>query len=111
MRSLFRILDATLNRAREALRVLEDLARFHRGDAEGAAALKSARHELDAAVRPMSRPLLAARDAAGDVGRDGDAPVREVRRLADVAEANFKRAQEAPRTICTTALLSNLAFN
>lgn len=99
MRSVFRILDASLNRAREALRVLEDLARFHRNDAEGAAALKSVRHELDAAARPLARPLLEARDAEGDVGRDGDVPARGGRSAADVAEANFKRAQEALRAI------------
>ena len=99
MRSFFRILDANLNRAREALRVLEDLARFHRNDSPGAAALKSARHELDGAARPLSRWLLDARDAAGDVGRDGDVPVREARSLAAVAEANFKRVQEALRSI------------
>ena len=99
MRSVLRILDATLNRAREALRVLEDLARFHHDDAALAASLKAARHALDVPARPLARALLQARDSEGDVGRDGDVAVREARPLAEVAQANLKRAQEALRTI------------
>ena len=99
MRSAFRILDANLNRAREALRVLEDLARFHHDDAALAASLKAARHALDVQARPHIRAFLEARDSEGDVGRDGDLAVEEPRPLGSVAEANFKRAQEALRTI------------
>ncbi len=99
MRSVFRILDASFNRAREALRVLEDLARFHHDDEEGAARLKEARHALDGLARPHAREFLAARDASGDVGREADRPVKGPRALAEVASANFKRAGEALRTI------------
>jgi thiamine-phosphate pyrophosphorylase len=94
-----RILDANLNRAREALRVLEDLARFQRGDARLAARLKDARHALDREARPHARELLRARDPAADVGRDGDLPVTGPRGLGEVAAANLKRAQEALRSI------------
>jgi thiamine-phosphate pyrophosphorylase len=99
MRSVYRILDANLNRAREALRVLEDIARFHHDDAGAASRLKEARHALDARARPLARDLLLARDSARDVGRDGDLPVKEARALRDVAAANMKRAGEALRTI------------
>jgi len=99
MRSIHRILDANFNRAREALRVLEDLARFHHDDGALAASLKEARHALDVRARPHAKAFLAARDSEGDVGRDGDLAVEEPRPLGSVAEANFKRAQEALRTI------------
>jgi thiamine-phosphate pyrophosphorylase len=99
MRSVFRILDANLNRAREALRVLEDVARFHHDDAAAAARLKEARHALDARSRPWARELLRARDSVRDVGRDGDRPVDGPRPLRDVVAANLKRAGEALRTI------------
>lgn len=99
MRSIYRILDACFNRAREALRVLEDLARFHAGDAAAAAALKEARHGLDRAGRPFTAEFLRARDAAGDVGRDADRSVEGPRALAEILSANFKRAGEALRTI------------
>ncbi|MBI3855363.1 MAG: thiamine phosphate synthase [Planctomycetes bacterium] len=99
MRSVFRILDANLNRAREALRVLEDIARFHHDDAAAAAKLKEARHALDACARPWARELLLARDSVRDVGRDGDLEVEGPRPIRDVAAANLKRAGEALRSI------------
>jgi len=99
MRAVFRILDASFNRAREALRVLEDLARFRDDDGAGAARLKGARHALDRAARPHRGEFLAARDAAADVGRESDRPVDRPRPLAEVAAANFKRAGEALRAI------------
>jgi thiamine-phosphate pyrophosphorylase len=103
VRSLFRILDANLNRAREALRVLEDLARFQKDDTVLAATLKTARHAIDREARPLSRWLLGARDSEDDVGRDGDRPVRAPRSVREIAQANFKRAQEALRSIEETS--------
>jgi thiamine-phosphate pyrophosphorylase len=99
MRTAARILDAAFNRAREALRVIEDLARFQRDDRDAASSLKAVRHELDRLARPHRAEFLRARESAADVGRDGDRPVREARNLVDVAAANFKRAGEALRTI------------
>ncbi|HLY11630.1 MAG TPA: thiamine phosphate synthase [Planctomycetota bacterium] len=99
MRSLLRILDANLNRAREALRVVEDIARFHHGDAAGAARVKEARHALDRLARPHARELLLARDSEHDVGREGDLPVDGGRSIRDILTANVKRAGEALRSI------------
>ncbi|HVR85625.1 MAG TPA: thiamine phosphate synthase, partial [Planctomycetota bacterium] len=99
MRSLLRILDANLNRAREALRVVEDLARFHRNDGASAAALKDARHSLDRLARPLSRDLVRARDSERDVGRNGDRPVDRPRSPRELLSANLKRAGEALRSI------------
>ena len=98
-RSVLRILDANLNRAREALRVLEDVARFHRDDAVLAAALKDLRHRVDRRARPYASDFHRARNSDQDVVRDGDVPVREPRPLAQTAAANLKRAQEALRSI------------
>jgi thiamine-phosphate pyrophosphorylase len=99
MRAVLRILDANLNRAREAFRVLEDLARFRHGDAAAARELKDARHRLDAEARPLARRLVEARDSVRDVGRDGDLPVKGPRPLEELARANLKRAGEALRVI------------
>ena len=99
MRSLLRILDANLNRAREALRVLEDLARFHRNDGAAAARLKDARHALDRLARPLARELVRARDSERDVGRDGDRPVDAPRSPRELLAANLKRAGEALRSV------------
>lgn len=96
-----RIVDANLNRAREALRVVEDYCRFGRNDRFLAESLKQLRHRLaSAAERLSSRELLAARDTLGDVGTT-IATASEYHRESGsaVAAANLKRLQEALRSI------------
>lgn len=99
MTARLRILDANLNRAREGLRVLEDVARFALDDPAGATVLKRMRHRLDRVSRPMLGELIGARDSAGDVGRDGDLPDSGSRALDDVVFSNARRVQEALRSI------------
>jgi thiamine-phosphate pyrophosphorylase len=110
-----RILDANFNRAREALRVMEDYARFALDDGTLTAALKEARHaladefrRLERRVDPCAEPmpagtrgdLVASRDILGDVGTEITAP-DEARRASasDVAVAAGKRLSEALRSI------------
>ncbi len=67
--SLFRILDANLNRAREACRVMDDLCRFVLDDAALCESWKSIRHELVEIASVLDAgQLLAARNTEGDVG-------------------------------------------
>lgn len=98
-----RILDANANRAREALRVLEDIARFALDSAALSGELKSLRHELQAvlAALPIDRGvLLAARDAETDVGTAIHTQA-EYRRdgLAAVAGAAAGRLTESLRSM------------
>src|SRR5262245_1633163 len=68
--AIARLLDANANRAREGLRVMEDHARFILCDSAMAERVKQIRHELSAIFDlPLSKSLMASRDAAGDVGR------------------------------------------
>ena len=92
-----RILDAAFNRAREALRVLEDVYRFGRDDRPAQRQLKRLRHRLSALERPRTLRMLAARDVGRDVGRTDDLSSRPG--LGAVAAANFKRLEEALRSI------------
>jgi thiamine-phosphate pyrophosphorylase len=96
-----RILDASANRAREALRVLEDYARFVLGDALLSAELKQLRHSLaDALALLPADLLLHARDTLHDVGTDISTPQEWERpSLPAVATANAKRLQEALRSL------------
>lgn len=92
-----RILDAEFNRAREALRVLEDVYRFGRDDRSAQRRLKRLRHRLSALERPRALRMLAARDVIRDVGKTDDLSSRPG--LGAVAAANFKRLEEALRAI------------
>jgi thiamine-phosphate pyrophosphorylase len=97
---LLRLLDANGNRAREAMRVLEDYARFVRDDAELQAGLKSLRHDFVQAIAPWSADAILHRDTPGDVGT-GQKTASEFRResLASVILAAGKRLGEALRAI------------
>lgn len=65
--SLLRLIDANANRAREAMRVMEDAARFLLDDAELAGSLKRLRHDLADALAAFPNAALH-RDTPGDVG-------------------------------------------
>jgi thiamine-phosphate pyrophosphorylase len=99
MSTVLRIIDANANRAREALRVMEEAARFHLDDAPLTAAIKSLRHDLSRALSAVPA-LDANRDTPGDVGTaimaDGE---HERASLAQVAVAAGKRLSEALRAI------------
>ena len=100
-REIYRILDAAANRGREALRVVEDAARFLEDDPELTARLKETRHQFAAAQNKFDRrERLEARDVAADVGTRVETE-DEYRRtsLADVLAANFARLQEAARSL------------
>jgi thiamine-phosphate pyrophosphorylase len=93
-----RVVDASLNRAREALRVLEDYCRFVLNDQILTEEVKGLRHELAAAAASLP-PLLAARDTPGDVGTAVTTVGEYVRHSpAQVAAVNLKRLQEALRS-------------
>jgi thiamine-phosphate pyrophosphorylase len=99
--SVLRIVDANLNRAREALRVIEDHARFALDDIDVAERVKVARHGLRRIVEEVGPDkLLAARDILNDVGRDVKTATEQQRRSAeDIVRAAFARLTEAARVL------------
>lgn len=95
------MIDANLNRAREAMRTLEDVARFGWNDPAIAEEAKSLRHALQSAAAPIPADRLAlARDVAGDVGT-AIAGAHEYARedASSIAVAAGKRLTEALRVI------------
>jgi thiamine-phosphate pyrophosphorylase len=66
--SVLRLIDVNANRSREALRVLEDYARFVLDSDPLCGALKSLRHELTSALAAVLPDAVHHRDTAGDVG-------------------------------------------
>jgi thiamine-phosphate pyrophosphorylase len=100
MDPIHRILDANLNRAREGLRVAEELARLVLEDAPLQKRIKAGRHAITRAEALLPRAVIASRAAALDPGARS-ALASETRRatLLDLARANLRRSQEALRVL------------
>ena len=97
---LLRMIDANANRAREALRVMEDYARFALNDQPVAARLKALRHGLATALSRVAGDALLARDTPHDVGTANKTPTELARQsLGDVVVAAGKRLSEALRVV------------
>jgi thiamine-phosphate pyrophosphorylase len=105
--SVWRVLDANLNRAREGLRVLEDFARFLVDNHDVSLKLKSMRHDLVTAEKQLFASAgigmaarLQFRDTEGDVGTsqmtDGE---QQRSALSDVIIANARRVEESLRSL------------
>ena len=103
MRDVQRILDASFNRAREGLRVMEDVARFVIDDASLCARLKQARHDLCETTGQLAggvSGLQSHRDTAGDVGTDISTDSEMSRSgVRDVAIAASRRVAESFRSM------------
>lgn len=98
--AVMRLLDANLNRAREALRVVEDYARFVLDDGTQSGRIKQLRHDLAAATRDCAGEAILHRDTPGDVGRENKTDAEMQRSdIADVVTAAGKRLGEALRAI------------
>jgi thiamine-phosphate pyrophosphorylase len=106
----FRIIDASLNRAAEGLRYLEDIARFVLNDTGITQQLKSMRHNLIVSDWQFQKQLLESRNASGDVGATLNAPEKGAPRdLASSIVANSRRVQEALRTLEELAKVSQIS--
>lgn len=103
MRSHRRIVDANANRAREALRLLEDSARFLLDDPALSSRIKSVRHSLTLVLVQQygnKHTLIAERDTPGDVGTSITVDAESNRSSAlQLAEAAGSRLTEALRAI------------
>jgi thiamine-phosphate pyrophosphorylase len=99
--AVYRILDANANRAREAIRVMEEHARFALNDRALAEAAKSLRHELADTLRPVTAAGASVmRDTPRDVGTQLTADGEYARTgLADVVRTSGKRLTEALRVL------------
>ena len=99
--SLYRVIDAAINRAGEGIRVVEDFMRLTLGDAHLSSELKNLRHLLTkamASIDPERR--IAARDSQRDVGRHLQTETEYKRENATaMIQANLGRTQQALRTI------------
>ena len=99
---VLRLIDANLNRAKEGLRVCEDILRFIYDDRKLTSAFKRLRHRCTQVILsfPISyRSLVLARDSDEDVGkRDVVFETKSIRWL-DLLASNMKRTEESLRVL------------
>jgi len=93
---LFRVIDANLNRLKEGIRVIEDIARYLQNDKALASRLKSLRHQ--SRIDDLQH-LLASRDSVNDVLRPTVSSEMRRDSLTSILIANYKRAQESSRVL------------
>lgn len=113
MSKVARILDANANRAREALRVMEDAARFALDDSSLCESLKTLRHDLRKALDGLPPGWLEANRATPeDVGTSLSTETEHRRaNLVEVVIAAGKRLSESLRVIEETGKTLNITFS
>lgn len=108
-KELFRVVDANYNRAKEGLRVCEDIARFVFDDKSMTARLKRIRHGLTEAVGPLGlREIVTAREILKDVGRATIKSETKRSSVGDLLYANSQRVKESLRVLEEFAKLVNI---
>ncbi len=95
--NIYRIIDANINRASEALRVLEDWARYSKDDKQISEKLKKIRHSINHLSSACS-DFVMSRESEFDVGQniENNSKRKSVR---DIIRANCKRFEEAMRVL------------
>lgn len=93
---LFRVCDANLNRLKEGIRVIEDIARYIHNDRQLASRLKDIRHQSN--IDDLQN-FLASRDSINDVLRPTIESEMDRDSLESIIIANYKRAQESSRVL------------
>ncbi len=94
--SLYRVIDANLNRLKEGVRVIEDIARYINNDKVLASKLKEIRHQ--SRIDDLQN-LLNSRDSINDVLRPTVTSEMNRDSLESIIIANYKRAQESSRVL------------
>ena len=93
---LYRVIDANLNRLKEGIRVIEDVARYVHNDKALATKLKTLRHK--SRIDDLQN-LLRSRDSVNDVLRPTVSSEMNRNSLESIVIANYKRAQESSRVL------------
>lgn len=105
---LLRVLDANFNRAKEGLRVCEDVCRFFLNEPAATRRYKNIRQGLTATLGSLRvSELIAARDIEGDVGKASSGSEFRRRTVQDIFYANSQRVKESIRVLEEFAKLIN----
>ena len=99
---IYRVIDANLNRAKEGLRVCEEITRFILNDSKLTSNFKNLRHKINNHIRGLGNfsLLIKERESKKDAGRRL-LNKSEVKRsdFKDIFSANIQRVKEALRVL------------
>ena len=99
-RKLYRIIDANLNRAKEGLRVCEDICRFVLDQKDLTRKFKTLRHRLTDIVSKLQLiKVIQSRDIDKDVGKSSIAVEFKRSDISDIFYANAQRTKESIRVL------------
>jgi len=100
--SALRLVDVNFNRAKEGLRVCEDIIRFMHDHKSLTDAFKRLRHDCSKVLLDFPVPyknLVNARNARGDVGKESVILAKKKPSWNDILISNMKRSEEALRVL------------
>lgn len=97
--SVYRIIDANINRVSEGLRVIEDIERFIFEDGEISREIREIRHLVRKGFSSLE--LIKSREASKDVGlkTSKESSLDRKESIEDLIVSNFKRVEEGLRSI------------
>lgn len=102
-KEIYQIIDANLNRAREGVRVVEEVVRFIQQDAKKSDQLKDLRHKIIKAAHELPISLdkvKLARNVEKDVGRNSFSESEKNKKdIQELVFANLQRVQESLRVL------------
>ena len=108
VQQLYRIIDANFNRAKEGLRVCEDIARYGWDQRSLTKSLKDLRHELTRVTSKLHvLKMLQGRNVVDDIGRASSKSEFQRKDLSSVFFANAQRVKESLRVLEEVAKLFN----
>lgn len=97
---LLRIIDANFNRAKEGLRVCEDICRFIIDNKSLTGNFKSVRHKLTEIISSLKiKTVIVARNIEGDIGKGSTVSEFKREKIFDVFLANSQRVKESVRVL------------
>lgn len=101
IKEINRIIDANINRAKEGLRVCEEISRFILSSSKLTAEFKRIRHKISALAEflPCASQLLQERETSSDVGKNIYINEFKRKNLMDIFFANIQRTKESVRVL------------
>lgn len=101
-KDILRVLDANFNRAKEAIRVCEDILRFNCNCADITKGFKVVRHQISRSLKLLGfkeMDFLAKRNIIKDVGKPNFSLEFRRSSIADIFFANVSRIKESIRVM------------